>query len=162
MKLLLTLLLSIPSSYSQQLVIFNVDMNSIAIISTHNSNIQITLLPTDTILEVSCVDNQSKRIKDVNFSASPTCLVNSLNNNFNLSITHYVDLQNKTSIESIQTLSTTKQLSGFMDLYANTKTSYTMLDMLQMYRYYEKKQLEFEWHYPILLKTDQGYLPLSN
>lgn len=162
MKLLLALLLTIPSSYSQQLVLFNVDSDSIAVVSAYNSKIKITLMPKATLLPFDCVDRNQKKIEDVNFSAAPFCLIESLNDHFNFNITDYVDLQNKNSIESIQTLSTKRELSGFMDLYSNTRTSFTMLDILEMYRYYEKKQLEIEWHYPILLKTDQGYLPLSN
>lgn len=167
-KLLLScfLLLQInPLNEHHEAVIFNLNTDTFYLVEYTDTLTSITLryLDENTRLPIACMNNEIAPLRSINFSASPKCLMNTLNNAFHLNIDSYVDLQNQFSLESLKTLAENKKLVDLLQAIQSVRTNVSLTTFYSLYNAYTKlDELKLTHEYPTLIKNNNDYLPLSN
>lgn len=158
--LLTSLLLLSPSSPFMQIVIYNTTNEMIYILEVDDPFTLIPI-PHQTYLPITCLNNEVKRLQDVDFTHAPFCLIDSLNQSFDFQIQEYINLNYFTSPTDLKQLIENKKLNEFIQFYHQTKTSFTLIDLYQNYQKYKEVPLTYTLQYPFLIQLSQGYLPLS-
>lgn len=154
----------IQASSTKQLVVLNVKNADFYIVEYSDDLTQITIkpLPTKTRIPLTCAEFKNVPLNSVDFSLAPTCLMQSLNRAFKLNITQYIDLKNVYTLDELKQMGNELSISRLMDLAKGIKTNVSLFDAGKIYQNYKKlDELVFSQAYPVLLKTENEYIPLS-
>lgn len=154
----------IQASSTEQLVILNIKNDDFYIIEYSEDLTQISIkpLPVKTRIPLTCAEFKNVPLSSVDFSLAPTCLMQSLNRAFKLNITQYIDLKNEYTLEELKNMGSDLSVSKMMDIAKGIKTNVSLFDAGKIYQNYKKlDKLVFTQAYPVLLKTDSEYIPLS-
>lgn len=160
--LLLMQLNNQPSTH--EAVIFNLNTDTFYLVEyTDNLNeIHVRHLNENTRIPIVCMSNEVVPLNKINFSASPKCLMNSLNHAFQLNIDSYVDMQNKMSLDELKNLAQQKNLMDMLKVVQSVRTNISIMTFYSLYDAYSKlDKLNIVHEYPFLLKTNATYLPLT-
>ena len=152
--LLLLFLLS-----SNQTIVYNTPTNQIYIVDPNSNPINILILEENMYANISCIKNNSFLLKDINFSNNSTCLIDTINNQFDLNINQFVDLNDsftKNDLKNIKKLN----ISNLYKLITNVEHSYSMKDLYSMYNQTKKNGFQTEIHYLTYIKINDIYYPL--
>lgn len=161
MKFLFSLFLLTVPVVSNQAVIYNAPTDYVYIVDFTQNPIEIFSVHEKTLLPITCLNNQVKALKDVNFSSASSCLVRSLNEAFDFSIEHTVDMNHAFSKEEIKQVAKEKKMSQIFSLIKNTNTSYSFFQLYEMFNEARKNDFSYQFRHPILLKVEDSFLPLS-
>lgn len=153
------MLLTQTPSQTFKIIVMNPDDHFYVVHLT--SPITIQIWENDTLMPIACLDNKIYKLNAVDFSVQPSCLMDTINQQIQASIDNYVILETQYTKESIKQLAKNKDLKKLLSLYQDVKTSITMVDAYQQANWLFKQKLEYELNYPFMIKTDDGYLPLS-
>lgn len=159
MKFLLAYLL-FTSSHSQGIV-FNTLNHQFYVFDVTASPIQIFVIQEDMILPISCLHNQAKQLNEVNFSNSPSCLMTTLNEQFDFKIDHYVDLKHLYTQEELIQMKKNPNLNTLLSVFFQVSHSYDLPELYDIYKMANKNEFQYEIHSFIYLKIDNKYIPLS-
>lgn len=160
-QLLLTALLLVTKPQNaMQILVYNTSTSLMYVLDTADD--QFTLIPIqdENYVPIACMNNEMKRLKDVDFSHAPDCLIKSLNQNMNLHIQEYINLNNKTSPETIKKLIQEKNLTDLVAFYRTITTSFTLMDVYQNVQRYKNVPMTYTTQYPFLLQVADGYIAL--
>lgn len=160
--LLLMQLNNQPSTH--EAVIFNLNTDTFYLVEYTEAltEIHVRHLNEKARIPIACMSNEVVALNKINFSASPKCLMNSLNNAFQLSIDSYIDMQNKMSLDELKQLADKKNLMDMLKVVQSVRTNISIMTFYSLYDTYSKlDQLHIIHEYPFLLKTETTYLPLS-
>lgn len=158
MKFLLFFLLLQSSS---QTVFYNMPNEQYYVIDLSQDPVQILVISENIEIEISCIQNQVKKCSNVNFTSASHCLMNSLNQAFDLNITNYVDLKNDVSNEKLTKIKNDKNLQDILPLMMNIDHSYSISDLFTTYAHLSKNGFRYEIHSLFYIIVDQVYIPLS-
>lgn len=161
MKSILTFLLFTTPLVTNQAVIFNTPTKYIYVVDFNQSPIEILSIHENTYLPIACLDSQSKQLKDVNFSNLNSCLVDSLNQTFDLNINHTVDMKHAFKTEEIKAIAKEKRMSQIFSLIQKTSISYSYFELYEMYRKAKENEFKYQFLYPTAIIVDSLYIPLS-
>ena len=165
--LIVCLLLMQPNTpkTTHEAVIFNVKTDTFYLVEYTDSldTIHVRHLNENTRIPIACMNNEAVPLRKINFSASPKCLMNSLNNAFQLNLDSYVDLQNQLGIEDLKTLAANKNLVDILKAIQLVRTNLSITTFYSLYDTYTKlDEFTLIHEYPLLIKNASDYLPLSN
>lgn len=158
MKIFLMLLL-FPMT-SRQTVLYNMPTNQIYIVDLAQDPIQIMILEENIEIEISCIQNEVKNLKDINFTNSDGCLRDSLNQAFDLNIQEFIDLKNILTKEKYEMLKKTKNLNEMISLYFNVHHSYSLNELLSLYEIFKKNGFAYETHSFTYFKINHVLVPI--
>ncbi len=147
-----------------EIVVFNIKSDQIYFVETDSSQNTVVLksLNEKTLIPLVCANEEVIQLNQVNFSAAPQCLMRSLNQTFHLNIEQYVDFQDRFSIDELKAMVSNLSFNDVTTLAKSVNTNINWWDTLAYYDFYtqfEQKNLHSE--YPLLIKGEQGYLPIS-
>ena len=154
----------IKANDSNQLVIMNVGNDTTYILDYTNDlkDIEVLSLPMSTIVPLTCAEFKKVALNKVDFSSAPTCLMQSLNREFSLHITNYVDFKNQYTFDDLKDLSSSITLPKINSLLKDIKTNVNILSLGKLYQSYKKlDQLVYTQAHPILIKYNNEYIHLS-
>lgn len=152
-------------SPTHEAVVFNLDTDTFYLVEyTEDLNeVHVRHLDDKTRIPIACMSNEVTALNKINFSASPKCLMNSLNNAFHLNIDSYVDMQNRMSLDELKQLGEKKNLMDMLKVVQSVRTNLSIMNFYSLYDAYTKlDKLNIIHEYPFLLKTDTTYLPLTS
>lgn len=152
--LLLLFLLS-----SNQTIVYNTPTDQIYIVDTNSNPINILILEENMYSNISCIQNNQYLLKDINFSNNSSCLIDTINEQFNLNINHYVDLQDnftKKDLKNIKKLS----ISNLYNLLTKIEHDYSLKELYSIYNQTKKNEFHTEIHYLTYIKINNIYYPL--
>ena len=153
----LLLLTQYPSNF--QVIVLNPDEN-IYIVEVA-SPIKIKIIKQDMLLPISCLENQVYSLNRIDFQVKPACLVDTINQTMNTDIQDYMILDKSYTKDMIKTIVKDKNIKDILQLYFDISTSITMVDAYQKATQLFRQKIETKISYPFLIKTEDGYLPLS-
>ena len=159
--LLTSLLLTNQVLPSLQIVVYNTSNNVIYVLDVQD---EFTLIPIndENYAPIACLENKLTRFKDVDFTHPPKCLMESLNEAYDMHITQYVNLNNQTDQKEMKKLIEEKNLVDLINFYRTVNTSFTLMDLYQNYMTYKDTALSYTAQYPFLIQVGDGYLALSS
>lgn len=152
-------------SPTHEAVIFNLNTDTFYLVEyTEDLNkIYVRHLDEKTRIPIACMSNEVVALNKINFSASPKCLMNSLNNAFQLNIDSYVDMQNVMNLDELKLLAEKKNLMDLLKVVQSVRTNVSIMTFYSLYDTYTKlDELNIIHEYPFLLKTNATYLPLTH
>lgn len=155
------ILLFLLFNQNSQTVFYNMPTNQIYIVDIDQNPIQILIIEENIEIEISCINNQKKNIKDVNFTTANTCLQNSLNKAFDLNIQEFVDFKDNVTKEQFKNLKENKNLKDALSLLTSISHSYSLPDIFNTYSKLNKNEFKYQTHSFIYLVIDDEYIPLS-
>lgn len=152
-------------SITHEAVIFNLNTNTFYLVeySDDLKEIHVRHLNEKVRIPIACMSNEVVALNKINFSASPKCLMNSLNQAFQLNIDSYVDMQNSISLDELKLLAEKKNLIDLLKVIQSVRTNVSIMTFYSLYDAYSKlDNLNIIHEYPFLIKTAATYLPLSS
>lgn len=152
--LLLLFLLS-----SNQTIVYNTPTEQIYIVDFYSNPIQILILEENMNIEISCIKNNSYLLKDINFSNNSTCLIDTINQKFDLNINQYIDLNHSFTKKDIKNINKLN-ISNLYKLITNVNHSYSIKDLYSLYINTKKNGFQNEIHYLTYIKISNIYYPL--
>jgi hypothetical protein len=81
-----TLLLFLFLSTNSQTIIYNTPYEEFYVIDVSTNPIQILVIEENINLEISCIQNEMYNLKDIEFTNNSACLMDTLNQKFDLNI----------------------------------------------------------------------------
>lgn len=154
-----TILLYLLLSTSNQTVIYNTPTNQYFIVDIKTNPIQILIIEENYETIPTCIHNKYN-LKDINFINNSTCLIDTLNNDYDLNIHHYVDLKNQYTKEELLELKN-GNLSLFYEFITSIDHSFSISDLYQIYLDANKNEFQYEIHSLTYFKINDTYVPIA-
>lgn len=152
--ILLFLLLS-----SNQTVIYNTPTDQYFIVDIKTNPIQILVIEENYETIPTCINNKYN-LKDINFVNNSTCLIDTLNKDYDLKINHYVDLKNQYSAKELVELKN-GNLSIFYEFITTIDHSFSISNLYQIYLDANKNEFLYEIHSLTYFKINDTYVPIA-
>ncbi|MEG0290597.1 MAG: hypothetical protein RR941_04210 [Erysipelotrichaceae bacterium] len=166
----------------QQILILSPSLPQVYIITITKDSYNVVLIPKTTNIKLTCAEDTITTIDRINLKEmGRKCLINTLNNNFDLKIKHDViinfkniktdfnlDLHHKDLNDFSTILTIFHQVSGQINLnrllnyqkYITTNLDFNRI--YQLYQFYNKGNHKVHYYYPHLYKNNQNeYIPFE-
>ena len=174
--------ISIKSKETTQVLITGKDMKKLFIITYDEdaTYFSTTTIDKEVILPITCLNNEITSIKSFKYSNSYPCLMNTLNKNYDLHITRYIDLNKKNILKdfdiNIEEINYGNDILSYSSKLANNlsfttilkykdyiSTNYSIIDLYDIFKLYNNKKTDiniehFTYTYVV---TEKGLLPLN-
>lgn len=159
-ELMKSILLFLLLSSSNQTLIYNTPTNLFYIVDVKSNPIQILTIEENYETFPSCINNKKYNLKNMNFTHNSSCLMDTLNKDYHLSITNYIDLKNQYSNEELLKLKN-GQLSQYYEFITTIDHSFSLSDLYQIYIDANKNEFQFEIHSFTYFKINDIFVPIS-
>ncbi|MEG2993257.1 MAG: hypothetical protein RR847_03115 [Bacilli bacterium] len=166
----------------QQILILSPSLPQVYIITITKDSYNVVLIPKTTNIKLTCAEDTITTIDRINLKEmGRKCLINTLNNNFDLKIKHDViinfkniktdfnlDLHHKDLNDFSTILTIFHQVSGQINLnrllnyqkYITTNLDFNRI--YQLYQFYKEGNHKVHYYYPHLYKNNQNeYIPFE-
>ncbi|MEG0694880.1 MAG: hypothetical protein RR440_03930 [Erysipelotrichaceae bacterium] len=166
----------------QQILILSPSLPQVYIITITKDSYNVVLIPKTTNIKLTCMVDTITTIDRINLKEmGRKCLINTLNNNFDLKIKHDViinfkniktdfnlDLHHKDLNDFSTILTIFHQVSGQINLnrllnyqkYITTNLDFNRI--YQLYQFYKEGNHKVHYYYPHLYKNNQNeYIPFE-
>lgn len=141
----------------------------------------VVLLPNDTRVNLTCMENKSTKLSNFKLNdVGKKCMVDSLNNNFDMDIDNYVILDfdkittdfkidtKNNQLESFDNiLKIFKEVAGelnvsiIMNYSKYIDTNLNVGDLYNLYQSYSKGKVTIHYYYPYLIYSQGEWIPLD-
>lgn len=154
-----TILLYLLLSTSDQTLIYNMPTNQYYVVDVETKPIQILIIEENIETIPACIQKKY-RLKDINFTNNSSCLIHTLNDDFNLSINQYVDLKDQYTNKDLIELKK-GNISLFYHFLTTIEHSFSISNLYQIYLDAKKNEFQYEIHSFTYIKINDTYVPIA-